>query len=194
MQWCLRRALTRCRCSLAWCCVGWGQQRRQERPVCVPMPGPPAHAADTIWVPRLHAAPQFLPRCRMRRASRPRAPSLARRRCVWQGAAGGRSSTTRRRAPGLRKDAGNCGPAHAQHFGTQHAPASAAPQGAHERCDIHGGWRQFARDNAIKVRSRGAVLFFQGVVVLCSTRAGTSGVLQLRNQAAAPHPAAQPSS
>lgn len=26
-------------------------------------------------------------------------------------------------------------------------------QGAHERCDIHGGWRQFARDNGIQVGS-----------------------------------------
>lgn len=50
-------------------------------------------------------------------------------------------------------------------------------QGAHERCDIHGGWRQFARDNAIKEGDEVLIRHLGGrVIEITKTgRTGTPG-------------------
>ncbi|PRW58097.1 hypothetical protein C2E21_2722 [Chlorella sorokiniana] len=50
-------------------------------------------------------------------------------------------------------------------------------QGAHERCDIHGGWRQFARDNEIKEGDEVRIRHLGGrVIEITKTgRTGTPG-------------------
>ena len=49
--------------------------------------------------------------------------------------------------------------------------ATTCVQGAHERCDIHGGWRQFARDNNIKVCTGGSAELPPFLSAMCKSGA-----------------------